>query len=270
MELYNITMAALIGIVEGVTEFLPISSTGHLILLVNILGFKGPPGRVFEVVIQFGAILGVCWVYRDRLLNVISRPTSPSSLHMAVVLLLGFLPAAIIGFLAHDIIKAVLFNSVVVSIALIVGGVAIIAIERSSRKNDIRTFDGIPPLKAVQVGLFQALAMIPGTSRSGATIMGGRLLGLSRGVAAEFSFLLAIPTMLAASGYDLYKSAGEINAAGLILLAIGFLSAFMTAVVTVRWLVGFVSSHSFEGFGWYRIAFGTLMLFSIYYFQLAS
>ena len=263
-------MAALIGIVEGVTEFLPISSTGHLILLVDILGFKGPPGRVFEVVIQFGAILGVCWVYRDRLLNVAARPTSPSSLHMAGVLLLGFLPAAIIGFLAHDLIKAVLFNSVVVSIALILGGAAIIAIERSFRKDTIKTFDGIPPLKAIQVGLFQALAMIPGTSRSGATIMGGRLLGLSRGAAAEFSFLLAIPTMLAASGYDLYKNAGEIDAAGLILLAVGFLSALITAVATVRWLISFVSSHSFEGFGWYRIAFGTLMLFSSYYFQLAS
>ncbi len=270
MELYNIIMAALIGITEGVTEFLPVSSTGHLILLVDILGFRGPPGRVFEVVIQFGAILGVCWIYRDRLLDVLSRPTSPSSLHMTGVLLLGFLPAALIGFLAHDFIKTVLFNSVVVSVALILGGVAIIAIERSLRKDTIMSVDGITSFKAVQVGLFQALAMIPGTSRSGATIMGGRLLGLSRGVAAEFSFLLAIPTMLAASGYDLYKGAGEIDAAGLILLAVGFLSAFITAVVTVRWLISFVSSHSFEGFGWYRIALGTGMLFSIYYFQLAS
>ena len=264
MEPYNVIMAALIGMVEGVTEFLPISSTGHLILLVDILGFKGPPGRVFEVVIQFGAILGVCWVYRERLLNVISKPASPSSLHMAGVLLLGFLPAAIIGFLAHDFIKAVLFNSLIVSIALILGGVAIIAIEKSPRKDVVLSFGGISPLKAIQVGLFQALAMIPGTSRSGATIMGGRLLGLSRGAAAEFSFLLAIPTMLAASGYDLYKNAGEIDAAGLILLAVGFLSALITAVVTVKWLIGFVSSHSFEGFGWYRIAFGTLMLILMY------
>jgi undecaprenyl-diphosphatase len=270
LELYNITMAALIGIVEGVTEFLPISSTGHLILLVDILGFRGPPGRVFEVVIQFGAILGVCWVYRERLMNVISRPISSSSLHMAGVLLLGFLPAAVIGFLAHDFIKAALFNSLVVSFALILGGVAIIAIERSPRKDVVLSFDGIPPLKALQVGFFQALAMIPGTSRSGATIMGGRLLGLSRGAAAEFSFLLAIPTMLAASGYDLYKNAGEIDAAGLIVLAVGFLSALITAVVTVKWLIGFVSSHSFEGFGWYRIAFGTLMLILMYQFQLPS
>ena len=265
MEFYNVIAAVLLGIVEGVTEFLPISSTGHLILLVDILGFRGPPGRVFEVVIQFGAILGVCWVYRGRLRGMISNPASPSSLHFAVVLVFGFLPAAIIGFLAHDFIKAVLFNLIVVSVALIVGGVAIIGIERILRDNRIMSFDDITPLTAFQVGLFQALAMIPGTSRSAATIMGGRLLGLSRGVAAEFSFLLAIPTMLAASGYDLYKNAGEIGPNGLMLLAIGFLSALITAVLTVRWLVSFVSSHSFEGFGWYRIAIGTSMLLMTYY-----
>ena len=185
---------------------------------------------------------------------------------MAIVMALGFLPAAVIGLLAHDFIKAVLFNPIVVSVALIVGGVIIVGIERTLRDDRIVSFDSIPPLTAVQVGLFQAIAMIPGTSRSGATIIGGRLLGLSRGVAAEFSFLLAIPTMLAASGYDLYRNAGEIDSDGLMLLAIGFVSALITAVLTVRWLVSFVSSHSFEGFGWYRIVIGTLMLLLTYYF----
>ena len=260
MNLIQIGMAALLGIVEGLTEFLPISSTGHLILLIDILGFRGPPGRVFEVVIQFGAILGVCWVYRERLLNLARDPLSAGSRHLVLLLVLGFLPAAIIGFLAHGFIKAVLFSPLVVSVALIIGGVAIIVIERTVRHERFHTLDALPLGLGAAVGFFQALAMIPGTSRSAATIMGGRLLGLSRGVAAEFSFLLAIPTMLAASGYDLYKNAGQIDAEGMGLLLIGFTTSLVTAIIAVRWLVSFVSRHSFEGFGWYRIGLGGLML----------
>ncbi len=260
MDLKNAAMAILLGVVEGITEFLPISSTGHLILLVDLLGFRGPPGRVFEVVIQFGAILGVCWVYRHRLSALAANPAARSSQHLVIVLLLGFLPAAALGFLLHGFIKAVLFNPLTVSIALVVGGVVIIAIERLVRIERVTSMESITPSLALKIGLFQAVAMIPGMSRSGATIMGGRLLGLSRGAAAEFSFLLAIPTMLAASSYDLYKNAEQIRGEGALLLALGFFSALVTAVLSVRWLIALVSKRSFECFGWYRIALGGLML----------
>jgi undecaprenyl-diphosphatase len=254
--------AALLGVVEGITEFLPISSTGHLILLVDALGFREPPGRVFEVVIQFGAILGVCWVYRERLKEMLLYPLQASNRKLIVNLFIAFLPAAVIGFLAHSFIKGYLFNSVVVSIALVVGGIAIIVIERSVGPGPVRDLDNVPAKRAFLIGLFQTAAMVPGTSRSAATIMGGRILGLSRGVAAEFSFLLAIPTMLAASGYDLYKNAATLDFQGSATLIIGFGCALVTAILTVRWLVAFVSRHSFEAFGYYRIALGCILLLS--------
>lgn len=265
MNIYDLGAAALLGIVEGVTEFLPISSTGHLILLVDLLGFRGPPGRVFEVVIQFGAILGVCWVYRDRLLNLAADPVSPSNRHILLLLFLSFLPAAAIGFLAHDFIKNTLFNPWVVCVALILGGVAILLIEGVVGEGRIKTLEQVSRRTGFQIGLCQAVSMIPGTSRSAATILGARLLGLSRGVAAEYSFLLAIPTMLAASGYDLFKTANQIDGRGLALLAVGFAAAFITAILTVRWLIAFVSSHSFSVFGWYRIALGSLMLAMLFH-----
>jgi undecaprenyl-diphosphatase len=260
VDLSDAGIAALLGTVEGITEFLPISSTGHLILLDELLGFQGPPGHVFEVVIQLGAILGVCWVYRERLLQLATRPLMPRNRHLLLLLLLGFLPAAVIGFLAHGFIKTVLFNPWVVSIALIVGGVAIIIIERLLTGDRFKDIDTVPGSVGLKVGFCQALAMIPGVSRSGATIMGARVLGLSRGVAAEFSFLLAIPTMFAATGYDLYKNAAQIDGHGMALVLIGFICALVTAVLTVRWLIGFVSSHTFSGFGWYRIVLGSLMI----------
>lgn len=260
MDLYDAGIAALLGAVEGVTEFLPISSTGHLILLDDLLGFQGPPGHVFEVVIQLGAILGVCWVYRKRLLHLATSPRALGNRHLLLLLLLAFLPAAAIGFLGHGFIKTVLFNPWVVSIALIVGGIAIIVIERLVAGDRFTDIDAVPGIVGLKVGFCQALAMVPGVSRSGATIMGARVLGLSRGVAAEFSFLLAIPTMFAATGYDLYKNASQIDGRGMTLVLIGFICALITAVLTVRWLIGFVSSHTFSGFGWYRIALGSLMI----------
>ena len=202
----------------------------------------------------------MCWVYRERLQQLTTDPLKRRNRHLLFLLLLGFLPAAIIGFLAHGFIKSVLFNPWVVSVALIVGGVAIIVIERVLTSNRFESLDTVPRKVGLQVGVCQALAMIPGVSRSGATIMGGRVLGLSRGVAAEFSFLLAIPTMFAASGYDLYKNVAQIDNQGIILVLIGFSCALIAAVLTVRWLIGFVSSHTFSGFGWYRIGLGTLML----------
>jgi len=260
MTIADYGTAALLGAVEGITEFLPVSSTGHLILLVELLGFRGPPGRIFEVVIQLGAIIGVCWVYKDRLLLLGKEPFSPASRHLLLLLLVGFLPAAAIGFVGHDFIKGVLFSPWVVSYALVVGGLAIIVLEKLLPEGRLKALDGMTLTRAFQVGLFQALAMIPGTSRSAATIMGGRMLELSRGVAAEYSFLLAIPTMLAASGYDLLKNGDQLDLDGAGLLATGFLIAMATAIVSVRWLVSFVSRHSFAGFGWYRVGLGGFML----------
>lgn len=229
-------------------------------MLVDNLGLPGPPGRVFEVVIQFGATLGVCWVYRERLLKLAANPVSGSNRHLLILLMLGFFPAATIGFLAHGFIKATFFNPWVVSIALVVGGIAIIAIERGRAGDRIRTLSNMPRSVALQIGFCQALTMIPGTSRSAAIIMGARVLGFSRGAAAEFSFLLAIPTMLAASSYDLYKNAAQIDGHGLALPAVGFACALVTAVLSVRWLIGFVSSHTLSSFGRYRIVFCCLML----------
>lgn len=259
MAISEMMTAILLGVVEGITEFLPISSTGHLILLVDLLGFKGPPGRIFEVVIQFGAILGVCWVYKDRLLPLIANPAAPGNRHLWVILGIGLLPAALIGLFAHGFIKSVLFDPLVVSGSLVAGGIAIIVIERLALRSTISSIDQITPAQAVKIGLCQALAMIPGTSRSGATIMGGLLFGLDRRTAAELSFLLAIPTMFAASAYDLYRSSGNLDRDGAALLAVGFVSAFASAILSVRWLVAFVSRHSFTPFGWYRIVVGALM-----------
>ncbi len=256
MAIPDILTAALLGVVEGITEFLPISSTGHLILLVDLLGFKGPPGRVFEVVIQLGAILGVCWVYRERLVHLIYNPTSQGSMRLLMIIGIGFLPSAAIGFLAHGFIKSVLFSPLIVSFSLVAGGVAIIFIERLGLKSHVHHMERITAAQALKIGLCQALAMIPGTSRSGATIMGGLVFGLDRRTAAEFSFLLAIPTMFAASGYDLYRNVGHLNGEDAALLVVGFGTALVSSVLSVGWLVSFVSRHQFTPFGWYRIILG--------------
>ena len=261
MDLTNALSAALLGLVEGLTEFLPVSSTGHLILLVDLLGFKGPPGAVFEVVIQLGAILAVCWAYRERLLHVaLTVFSDPKSFAFARNILLGFLPAMVLGFLLHDFIKGVLFNPLVVSVMLILGGFAILLIERRLFEPRHHAVETMPALLALKVGFCQALAMVPGVSRSGATIMGGMLLGLDRKAATEFSFFLAIPTMLAATVYDLYKVRHVIDTSGLGLIAIGFLVAFLAALVVVKSVIAFISRHGFVPFAWYRIALGALML----------
>jgi undecaprenyl-diphosphatase len=254
--------AAFLGLVEGLTEFIPVSSTGHLILLVDLLGFRGPPGRVFEIVIQFGAILAVCWAYRERLLSVAAGLLSqPRAQRFTLNILVAFLPAMVIGVFAHGFIKSVLFSPWVVAVALVVGGVAILVIERLKPAPTVPDVDAVTPLLALKIGLCQVVAMIPGVSRAGATIMGGVLLGLDRKGATEFSFFLAIPTMLAAASYDLFKNREALAAGGgYMLIAIGFAVAFVTALVTVRTVVGFVGRHGFAPFGWYRIAIGLAML----------
>ncbi|HYZ31160.1 MAG TPA: undecaprenyl-diphosphate phosphatase [Crenalkalicoccus sp.] len=253
--------ALLMGIVEGLTEFLPISSTGHLILLETLIGFRGPPGKVFEISIQLGAILAVVWVYRALLLDLALNFWRGRRERLYVVnLALAFLPAAIIGAALHGMITDLLFNPWVVSVALILGGVVIIAIERERPEPRIHSVPEIGPLAALLVGFGQALAMIPGTSRSGATIITALLVGADRRTAAEFSFVLAIPTMLAATVYSLFKARHELDTAGLGEIAVGFVAAFILALLTVRWLLSVIGRIGFTPFGWYRIALGTLML----------
>lgn len=261
MDITSLALAALLGIVEGLTEFIPVSSTGHLILLVDILGFKAPPGRVFEVVIQLGSILAVCWLYRKRLWHVgTTFHRDKGSRHFILLLLLGFLPAMVIGALAHGYIKAVLFSPLVVSVALIVGGVVMIVIEKRLYRPRYDVIEAIPLPLALKIGFFQCVAMIPGVSRSGATIMGGLLLGVGRKAAAEFSFFLAIPTMFAATVYDIYKNWDALDFTDLNLIIVGFVTAFLSALVVVRAVIGFVTRRGFIPFAIYRIVLGTFML----------
>lgn len=253
--------AIFLGIVEGLTEFLPVSSTGHLILVGDLLGFDGPASSVFEVVIQLGAILAVVVGFFPRLARVaFTMREDPASRRFAVAVVLAVLPAAFVGVFAHDFIKAVLFSPWVVSVALIVGGVILLWVE--PRVGNARVFEveDFSPVLALKIGLFQVLSMIPGVSRAGATIVGALLVGVDRRAAAEFSFFLAIPTMIGASALDLYKSRALLTADDAQLIAIGFVAAFLSALVVVRTFVGFVGRHGFAVFGWYRIVIGTLML----------
>ena len=254
--------AFLMGLVEGLTEFLPISSTGHLILLGELLGFEGPPGKVFEISIQLGAILAVIVVFWRKLLDVafgMWRPRTPQR-YFAVNIVLAFLPAMVIGATLHSTITTALFNPWVVCFALIIGGIAIIAIERFMPVPSIHSVPEIGPLGALLIGFGQALAMIPGTSRSGATIITALLLGVDRKTAAEFSFILAIPTMLAAAAYSLLKARNELSFDGMAMIAVGFITAFVVALVTVRAVLAVIGRIGFTPFGWYRIVLGGVML----------
>ena len=253
--------AALLGIIEGLTEFLPVSSTGHLILLDVLIDFQGPPGHVFEIVIQLGAILAICVLYFNRLWRVaVGLPSDPGARHFATAVILAFLPAAVIGVILHDFIKSVLFSPVVVCVALIVGGFAILVIERMRPVPRIHAIEKFTPALSLKIGLMQCLAMIPGVSRSGATILGALLLGVERKTAAEFSFFLAIPTMLGAATYDLWKNRADLTTDGSLLIAVGFVTAFVSAVIVVKWFVGFVGRHGFSPFAWYRIVVGAIGL----------
>ncbi|MDD2324982.1 MAG: undecaprenyl-diphosphate phosphatase [Alphaproteobacteria bacterium] len=253
--------AVIMGLVEGLTEFLPVSSTGHLLLMDEILGFKGPSGNVFEIVIQFGAILAVVAVYFQRLWQIaVKAPTDPAARRFIWAVLLAFLPSMLIGYVAHGFIKAVLFNPWVVAVSLIVGGFAILWIEKKAPQPDTYEIEAMSFKTALYIGLAQCLAMIPGVSRSGATIMGSLLLKVERKVAAEFSFFLAIPTMAAATAYDLYKNFGSLTANDGLTIAIGFVVAFFSALVVVKTFVAFIGKHGFAPFAWYRIAVGVLAL----------
>jgi undecaprenyl-diphosphatase len=262
MDLTLIWKTVLIGVVEGLTEFLPVSSTGHIILAEEVLHFQGPPGKVFEIVIQLGAILAVCLLYRARLwstaMGVVRR--EPVALRFAAAVIVAFLPAAIVGVAAHKYIKSVLFSPWVVAIALIVGGFIILAVERFAQRPRIKSLDEVDLKTALMIGLCQCLAMIPGVSRAGATIMGARVFRVDRATAAEFSFFLAMPTMIGATVYDLYKNWSTLDWHGSGLIALGFFTAFVCALLVVKPFVAFISRYGFAVFAWYRIALGALAL----------
>ncbi len=261
MEFSDLLKAVLLGIIEGLTEFLPISSTGHLILASDWLDFNRADAKTFEVVIQLGAILSVCWHFRQRLTTVVQGlGRSDESRRFAQNLIVAFLPAAVLGGLLHGFIKQVLFSPLVVAWALIVGGFVILLIERLAPQPRVHSVDTITPGLALRIGLAQTLALIPGVSRSGATIMGGMAFGLSRQAATEFSFFLAIPVMFAATAYDLLKSWDHLSADSVGIFAVGFVAAFLSALAAIRFLLRFVSTHDFRSFAYYRIGFGLLVL----------
>ncbi len=253
--------AALLGLVEGVTEFIPVSSTGHLILASQWLGETGETAKTFDIFIQLGAILAIVWLYRARLVHAVAaaRRDEPSR-RFLLNLIIAFLPAALVGFLAHDLIKERLFTPLVVALALIAGGLFILLIEWLEPAERVPEVLEVRPSTALGIGLAQILSLVPGTSRSGATIMGGYALGLSRRAATEFSFCLSIPVMFAATLYDLFESRAALSAADAPVFAVGFVVAFVSALVVVKSFLRYVSHHSFAAFAWYRLALGALLL----------
>lgn len=265
MDTLLLLKAALMGIVEGLTEFLPISSTGHLILAGSLLDMNDDKGKVFEIAIQTGAILAVILVYWQRLRDtIVQLPTQARAQRFAANVVTAFFPAVILGLLFGKVIKAHLFTPAVVASTFIVGGLIILWAERRQVRAEtaprILSVDQMSGLDALKVGLVQCLALLPGTSRSGATIIGGMFLGLSRQAATEFSFFLAIPTLIGAGVYSLYKERALLSLADLPMFGAGLLFAFISAWLCIRWLLRFVATHSFVGFAWYRIAFGILIL----------
>ncbi len=258
MDLAILIKALILGIVEGVTEFLPISSTGHLILAGDLLNANDERWNVFNIVIQTGAMLAIVWEYRARFFRI--------DIALYRNLFVAFLPAAVIGLLFSKYIKAYLFHAVPVALAFIVGGVVILLVEKNPRTEQrVESTQAMTWLDALKVGFAQCFALIPGTSRSGATIIGGMLFGLSRKAATEFSFFLAVPTLVAAGGYDLLKHRALFSASDLPMFGVGSVAAFITAFIVVRWLIRYVATHDFKPFAWYRIAFGLVVLLTAYF-----
>ncbi len=262
--------AIIMGLVEGFTEFLPISSTGHLILAGSLLKLTDDKWKVFEIVIQAGAILAVCWEYRARIAAVVGGLGSdPKARRFAFNLAVAFMPAALLGLAFGKKIKAVLFKPEPVALAFIIGGLVILYAERRHKASPVServaSVDDMTVMDALKVGCAQAFALIPGTSRSGATIIGGMLFGLPRKVATEFSFFLAIPTLLLATAYQLFKERALLSAADMPLFGLGTVAAFISAFLCVRWLLRYISTHDFSAFAWYRIAFGLFVIASAHY-----
>lgn len=261
MDITTFLHALILGIVEGLTEFLPISSTGHLILVGDLLNFNNEKGKLFEIFIQSGAILAVCWEYRVKIGGVLRGLASEKSAQrFASNLVIAFVPTAVLGFLFGKAVKAHLFNPISVALAFIVGAFVIIWAERRKHTIRVQEVDDLDWKDALKLGFAQTLALIPGTSRSGATIIGGLFFGLSRKAATEFSFFLAIPTLVGATLYDLYKTRGLLTADDLGMFAVGFVAAFISAFLAVRGLLRYITRHDFTAFAWYRIVFGLLVL----------
>lgn len=266
MDFVLLVKALVLGVVEGLTEFLPVSSTGHLILAGDLLGFSGEKAKVFEIVIQTGAMLAIVWEYRVRFWRVLAGLTSDrTAQRFAINLVIAFLPAAALGLAFVKVIKAYLFHAVPVALAFILGGFVILWVERLLHPRvRIDSVDDMTWRDALKVGIAQAFALIPGTSRSGATIIGGMLFGLSRKTATEFSFFLAVPTLVAAGAYDFWKNRALFDAGDADLFAVGSVTAFISAFLCVRWLLRYVATHDFTPFAWYRIAFGAVVLATAY------
>jgi undecaprenyl-diphosphatase len=266
LDIELLIKALILGVVEGLTEFLPISSTGHLILAGDLLDFNDDKAKLFSVVIQVGAILAICWEYRQKIFSVITGlPRERQAQKFVLNLAVAFLPLASLGFLFGKQIKAVLFKPLPVALAFIVGAFVIIWAEKREHKIRVSHVDDLTVLDALKLGFAQAFALIPGTSRSGATIIGGLLFGLSRKAATEFSFFLAIPTLMVASAYDLYKHRDLLNLADdSLLFASGLIAAFISALLAVKGLLRYISHHNFIVFAWYRIVFGLVVIASAY------
>ncbi|MBL8324826.1 MAG: undecaprenyl-diphosphate phosphatase [Rubrivivax sp.] len=277
MDLLLLLKAAVMGVVEGLTEFLPISSTGHLILAGSLLGFTGEAAKVFDIAIQSGAMLAVIWEYRAKLWGTVSGITRDRvAQRFALNLVVAFLPAAFFGLLLGKVVKAHLFHPVPVALAFVVGGLVILWVERRHRhrfgqrdqdglrRARVESVDDMTWLDALKVGLVQCLALVPGTSRSGATIIGAMLFGFSRKAATEFSFFLGIPTLMAAGAYSLWKERALLSVGDLPMFAVGFVVSFFSAWLCIRWLIRYVATHDFVPFAWYRIVFGGVVLLTAY------
>jgi undecaprenyl-diphosphatase len=265
MDLALFLKAVVLGVVEGLTEFLPVSSTGHLIIAGQLLGYTGEKAKVFEMVIQSGAMLAVVYEYRARFARVImGLLDDPVAQRFAMNLVVAFIPAAVLGLAFGSVIKRHLFHAIPVAAAFIVGGIIILWVERTSRRATVEDVDQMTWKDALKVGFAQALALIPGTSRSGATIIGGMLFGLSRRVATEFSFFLAVPTLVAAGAYDFYKHRALFDSSDIGIFSVGFFVSFVSAFLCVRWLIRYISRNDFSIFAWYRIAFGLIVLGTAY------
>ncbi|MDR5770937.1 MULTISPECIES: undecaprenyl-diphosphate phosphatase [unclassified Caballeronia] len=265
MDWILMVKALVLGVVEGLTEFLPVSSTGHLIVAGSLLNFTDAQAKTFDVVIQFGAILAICWEYRKKIGSVVTGlPSRPDARRFTLNVIIATIPAIALGLLFEKSIKAVLFSPVPVSVALIVGGIVILWAEARQRDRAaaprVTSIDDLSYSDALKVGLAQCFALIPGTSRSGATIIGGMLFGLERRVATEFSFFLAIPIIFGATLYEMAKYWRTLSVNDLGLFAIGLVAAFVSAFICIRWLLRYVASHDFSAFAWYRIGFGLLIL----------
>ena len=266
MDIILLIKAAILGIVEGLTEFLPISSTGHLIVVGSLLDFNDERGKLFEIVIQSAAILAVMWEYRAKLGSVVSGLIQKQEAAQRFVfnVFIAFLPLALIGLAFGKQIKAALFNPITVAVTSIVGALFILWAEKRKHTVSVNTVDDLSWKDALKVGCAQALALIPGTSRSGATIIGGLFFGLSRRAATEFTFFLAMPTLIAATIYELYKERALLSSDDLGMWSVGFIASFISAFLCVRWLLRYISSHDFTVFAWYRIAFGLVVLGTYY------